>query len=212
MIDFVQKKFVESEAKVGGLVIYRKLEEKSQAWAGALIYHELIPGHHFQFSKVKENKNLTGFRGKVMFTSYAEGWAEYAATLAGEMGMYEEPMDEYGRCISDSFLTSRLVVDTGMNAFGWSLQEARDYMTENTFFSEFEINSETLRYSSDIPGQALGYKLGDTKILDLRQKAMDALGNKFNLKDFHDVVLDVGSIPLTALEYHVDRYIAEERS
>ena len=120
--------------------------------------------------------------------------------------------DEYGRCISDSFLTSRLVVDTGMNAFGWSLQEARDYMTENTFFSEFEINSETLRYSSDIPGQALGYKLGDTKILDLRQKAMDALGNKFNLKDFHDVVLDVGSIPLTALEYHVDRYIAEERS
>ena len=99
-----------------------------------------------------------------------------------------------------------------MNAFGWSLQEARDYMTENTFFSEFEINSETLRYSSDIPGQALGYKLGDTKILDLRQKAMDALGNKFNLKDFHDVVLDVGSIPLTALEYHVDRYIAEERS
>ena len=189
-----------------------KLEEKSQAWAGALIYHELIPGHHFQLSKVKENKNLTGFRGKVMFTSYAEGWAEYAATLAGEMGMYKEPMDEYGRCISDSFLTSRLVVDTGMNAFGWSLQEARDYMTENTFFSEFEINSETLRYSSDIPGQALGYKLGDTKILDLRQKAMDALGNKFNLKDFHDVVLDVGSIPLTALEYHVDRYIAEERS
>nr|MCS5574914.1 DUF885 domain-containing protein [Pseudomonadales bacterium] len=135
--------------------------------------------------------------------------AEYAATLAGEMGMYDEPMDEYGRCISDSFLTSRLVVDTGMNAFGWSLQEARDYMTENTFFSEFEINSETLRYSSDIPGQALAYKLGDTKILNLRQEAQDQLGDKFSLKDFHDVVLDVGSIPLTALEWHVDRYIAE---
>ncbi len=187
-----------------------KLEEKSQAWAGALIYHELIPGHHFQLSKVRESEDLTGFRSKVMFTSYAEGWAEYAATLAGEMGMYDEPMDEYGRCISDAFLTSRLVVDSGMNAFGWSLQQARDYMTQNTFFSEVEINSETLRYSSDIPGQALGYKLGDTKILELRERAQKALGNRFDIKEFHDVILDVGSIPLTALEWHVDQYIASE--
>ncbi len=187
-----------------------KLEEKSQAWAGSLIYHELMPGHHFQLSKVKENKDLTGFRGKVMFTAYAEGWAEYAAALAGDMGMYDEPMDEYGRCITDAFLTSRLVVDTGMNAFGWPLERAREYMTENTFFSEFEINSETLRYSSDIPGQALGYKLGDTKILELRQRAKDALGDRFDIKAFHDVILDVGSIPLTTLEWHVDQYIAAE--
>ena len=187
-----------------------KLEEKSQAWAGSLIYHELVPGHHFQLSKARENKDLTGFRGKVMFTAYAEGWAEYAATLAGEMGMYEDPMDEYGRCITDAFLTSRLVVDTGMNAFGWPLERAREYMTDNTFFSEYEINSETLRYSSDIPGQALGYKLGDTKILELRERAKDALRDKFDIKAFHDVILDVGSIPLTALEWHVDQYIAAE--
>ena len=97
-----------------------------------------------------------------------------------------------------------------MNAFGWPLEHAREYMTENTFFSEFEINSETLRYSSDIPGQALGYKLGDTKILELRQRAKDALGDRFDIKAFHDVILDVGSIPLTTLEWHVDRYIAAE--
>ena len=186
------------------------LEEKSQAWAGSLIYHELIPGHHFQLSKVRESDDLIGFRGKVMFTAYAEGWAEYAAGLAGEMGMYEDPLDEYGRCITDAFLTSRLVVDTGMNAFGWSLEKARAYMKEKTFFSEYEINSETLRYSSDIPGQALGYKLGDTKILELRDRVRQARGAAFDIKDFHDLILDVGSIPLTALEWHVEQSIRKE--
>ena len=126
------------------------------------------------------------------------------------MGMYEDPLDEYGRCITDAFLTSRLVVDTGMNAFGWSLEKARAYMKEKTFFSEYEINSETLRYSSDIPGQALGYKLGDTKILELRDRVRQARGAAFDIKEFHDLILDVGSIPLTALEWHVDQSIRKE--
>ena len=197
------------EGKAEGHYLFNptRLEEKSQAWAGALIYHELIPGHHYQISRQMENENLTGFRKRTMFTSYAEGWAEYAATIAGEMGMYENPLDAYGRCISDAFLTSRLVVDTGMNAFGWSLEKARDYMRQNTFFSESEICSETLRYSSDIPAQALAYKLGDTKIFEIRARAQQELGEAFDIRDFHDAVLDVGSIPLGALEWHMDRFI-----
>ena len=120
---------------------------------GALTYHELVPGHHLQLALQYENESLHPFRQYNCVTAYNEGWAEYAATLAGEMGMYEEPQERYGRLLTDGFFTSRLIVDTGMNALGWSLPQARDYMRKNSGLSEAEIQTESVRYSCDIPGQ-----------------------------------------------------------
>lgn len=171
---------------------------------GALNYHELVPGHHFHLATQDENETLHPLRRKSFINAFNEGWAEYAATLAGEMGMYPEPEERFGRLMMDAFLTSRLVVDTGMNAFGWPLEKARDYMRENAFMPETEIRSETVRYSCDIPGQALAYKLGDTVIHNAREKMRAALGNRFDIRDFHDAVLKPGALPLPMVERQVD--------
>lgn len=171
---------------------------------GALNYHELVPGHHFHLATQDENETLHPLRRKAFINAFNEGWAEYAATLAGEMGMYPEPEERFGRLMMDAFLTSRLVVDTGMNAFDWPLEKARDYMRENAFMPETEIRSETVRYSCDIPGQALAYKLGDTVIHDAREKMRAALGTRFDIRDFHDAVLKPGALPLPLLEQQVE--------
>ena len=188
-----------------------RLDDRSLIGAASLIYHELIPGHHFQIALQAENDKLPDIR-KYSFasTAYIEGWAEYAASLGFEMGVYEDPYDAYGRLVLESFLVSRLVVDTGLNALGWSLDEARDYMSEHTMMSETEIATETLRYSTDWPGQALAYKTGHYNIDRLRKKSQDALGDGFKLKEFHAVVLETGALPLDLLEWHVNWYIQEK--
>jgi uncharacterized protein (DUF885 family) len=175
---------------------------------GSLTYHELMPGHHLQFALQLENEALHPIRRYSFVTAYLEGWAEYAATLAGEMGCYMEPEEQYGRLMMDAFLTCRLVVDTGMNVMGWSLERARQYMREHTGMSDAEISSDSVRYSCDIPAQALAYKLGDTKILDLRDRMRGAKGSRFDLKDFHAAVLETGAVPLADLEWHLERLIS----
>lgn len=183
------------------------LSERSLLNAGALIYHELVPGHHFQINLAFENPDIPEFRRESFDTAFTEGWGEYAAGLAGEMGMYKDAYDLYGRLSMEMFVSVRLVVDTGMNALGWSRQRAVDYMKENAMESEAQILSETLRYSCDMPGQALAYKMGAMRILELREKARAALGPKFDIRKFHDWILASGSLPMTTLERHVQAFI-----
>jgi uncharacterized protein (DUF885 family) len=183
--------------------------QKTTLMMAALIYHELVPGHHFQLGLRNESTQLTGYRRNVGYTSYIEGWAEYASDLAGDMGMYADPYDRAGRLAMDLFLSSRLVVDTGMNALGWTRQRAMDYMRDHTLEADVQINTETLRYSTDMPGQALAYKMGSLKIRELRRKAEAALGAAFDLKKFHEHVLEAGPMPISVLEQHVQCFIRE---
>jgi uncharacterized protein (DUF885 family) len=169
----------------------------------ALNYHELVPGHHFHLASQRENGTLHPVRANAFFNAFNEGWAEYAATLAGELGMYEAPEERFGRMMMDAFLVSRLVVDTGMNALGWSLTQAREFMKENAFLSEPEICSESIRYSCDIPAQALAYKLGEYFLMDQRERMRSRLGNQFDLRDFHDAVLKPGGLPLQLVAENV---------
>ena len=125
--------------------------------------------------------------------------------------MYADPWDRAGRLMMDAFLSARLVVDTGMNALGWSRERATAYLRENTLESDAQIETETLRYSCDIPGQALAYKMGAKTIRDLREKARSALGTVFDIRRFHDAVLGSGSMPLAVLVWRIDRFIEEER-
>jgi uncharacterized protein (DUF885 family) len=188
-----------------------KLEERSLLTAASLTYHELVPGHHFQIALQLENQGLPLFRKNSYPTAFVEGWAMYASGLAEEMGGYADPYDLAGMIAQDLFLSSRLVVDTGMNSLGWTRQKAIDYMRENTFESDTQIGTETLRYAVDIPAQALAYKMGSGRIRELRRKAEGELGKKFDLRRFHDAVLGSGAMPMTVLEKHVDWWIGEEK-
>ena len=188
------------------------LSERPLMNAAALVYHEILPGHHFQFSLQLENTALPSFRRNSSQTAYSEGWGEYASRLAGEMGLLPDPYDRYGRLQMDMFLSCRLVVDTGMNAFGWSRDSASAYMLARVIESPTQIASETLRYSTDLPGQALGYKIGVLEFLRLREKAKQELGTRFDMRAFHEVVLSSGSLPMTVLAWKVDQWIAAERA
>jgi len=162
----------------------------------SLNYHELVPGHHFHLASQRENKVLHPIRANALFNAFNEGWAEYAATLAGELGMYQESEERFGRLMMDAFLACRLVVDTGMNALGWTLEQSRTFMRENAFMPEAEIRSESIRYSCDIPGQSLAYKLGEYFLMARREEMRARLGERFDLRDFHDAVLEPGGLPL----------------
>jgi uncharacterized protein (DUF885 family) len=187
-----------------------RLEERSLIGAAALIYHELIPGHHFQVALQSENRDLPAYRGDSWHDGFGEGWAEYASMLAEEMGMYRDPYDLYGRLAEESFMAARLVVDTGMNRLGWSRERASAFMREHTVASETEIATETLRYAVDMPGQALSYALGALEIRALRERARQQLGQRFDIRRFHAAVLEHGSMPLAVLGRHIDRFIEEE--
>jgi len=180
-----------------------RLNERNLLFAPALIAHELIPGHHFQIARQEENESLPSFRRENFDTAYIEGWGEYAATLGNEMGIYEDPYDRYGRLMMDMMLAVRLVVDTGMNAFGWPRERAASVMRENTLLSETEIATETLRYAVDMPAQALAYKIGSLKMLELRNGAQQQLGPRFDIRRFHEWIIGSGSMPLPILEEHV---------
>ncbi len=172
----------------------------------ALTYHELMPGHHLHLGLQLENTSLPELRQRTLINAFNEGWGEYAATLAGEMGMYTQPEEQYGRLMMDAFLTCRLVVDTGMNALGWTLEQARAYLREYSGMSDAEINSETIRYSCDIPAQSLAYKLGDDYFVMLRDEMRARVGkDAFDIRDFHTAVLSAGSLPLPLVADNVRR-------
>ncbi len=180
-----------------------ELDKRSQIRAAAITYHELLPGHHFQCLLAAEDETLPKVCRFHFNTAYADGWAEYAADLANEMGLYND-YDLYGRYLWDLILCTRLVVDTGMNALGWSLEKARRFMSENTTLVESEIITESLRYVME-PGQALAYKMGSLKMHELRKNYEAQKGEYFNIKDFHQRVLEMGSIPLNVVEENVNR-------
>lgn len=173
-----------------------------------LAYHEGIPGHHFQISTALGLKDLPLIRQQTLYTAYAEGWALYAEQLAAEIGMYkDDPWGDLGRLQNELLRATRLVVDTGIHSQGWSREQAIDYMVNATGMPPGDVTTEVERYMA-FPGQACAYKVGQLKILELREKARTALGPKFNLKDFHAVVLENGGVPLTLLEQLVDEWIA----
>ncbi len=184
-------------------------ESRSLVMTPAIIYHELIPGHHFQIMLRREDARLSPYRRAQMHTAFTEGWGMYSSDLADEMGMYDDPYARAGWLAMDLFLSSRLVVDTGMNALGWSRDRAMAFMREHTLESDVQIDTETLRYSSDMPAQALAYKLGARKIHELRRQVETAQGATFDIRRFHAYLLDHGSMPLGVLDAHIACYLTE---
>ena len=177
----------------------------------ALSLHEAIPGHHFQIALQQELKDLPAIRRFGHFTAYIEGWALYAEKLGLEMDFYQDPYRNFGRLIYEIWRACRLVVDTGLHAKGWTRQQAIDFMTENSSLTLHNIRTEIDRYIA-WPGQALAYKIGELKIQELRKKAENNLGENFDLREFHDVLLTNGSLPLNILEEMVESYIKTTKS
>ncbi len=175
-----------------------------------LAYHEGVPGHHFQIAIAQELEGLPFIRKMGGFTAYSEGWALYAEQLAWELGFQNKPEDNIGRLQAELFRAVRLVVDTGIHHKRWTREQSIDYMKANTGMTQSDVVSEIERYIV-MPGQATSYKIGMMKILELRERAKTQLGDKFNLADFHDVVLKNGPVPLSILERLVDGYIKEKK-
>jgi len=171
-----------------------------------LFLHEAIPGHHFQMSLQQENTNLPNFRRYNWFGAYGEGWALYTESLGKELGLYNDPYQYLGMLNDEIHRAIRLVVDTGMHSKGWTREQAIQYSLNNEAESEASITSEVERYMA-IPGQALSYKIGQLKIMELRQKATKELGTKFDIKKFHAMVLESGVMPLALLENKINTWI-----
>ncbi len=198
-------------ARPKGIYYYnaRRPQRTSMLAAGALICHELIPGHHFQIALQQENAALPDIR-RYDFSAvgFCEGWGEYAAQLGWEMGVYETPYDQAGRIMQDLMVSARLVVDTAMNALGWSRERAMAYLRENLTLDEAQIESESLRYSADIPGHALAYKTGELTFLEIREQARKRLGAAFDIREFHEWAIGSGAMTLDTLRGHVEHEIS----
>ncbi|WP_100643830.1 DUF885 domain-containing protein [Alteromonas facilis] len=177
----------------------------------AIAYHEGNPGHHMQISIAQELEGVPTFRTQQFFNAYVEGWALYSELLAKEMGAYENPYSDFGRMVTEMWRAIRLVVDTGIHAKGWTEQQAIEYFQQNSPVPIGQIQSEVRRYFV-WPGQATGYKIGMIKILELREKAQQALGDKFDIRQFHDIVLGGGAVPLPILERLIDEWIASKQA
>jgi uncharacterized protein (DUF885 family) len=175
-----------------------------------LSLHEAVPGHHFQFARGLELPDAPMFRRTAYFVAYGEGWGLYAEQLGYDMGLYDDPYDRMGQLAYEMWRAVRLVVDTGMHAKGWSREQAIAYFKDNAPKTDQDIVNEIDRYIGT-PGQALAYKIGQLKISELRTRAEQALGPKFDLRDFNDAVLETGSVPLETLERHIDAWIAARR-
>lgn len=171
--------------------------------AGPLVLHELIPGHHFQLNLTSENRALPELRRHTTLPAYSEGWGDYSSSLGEEMGAYRDDYDRYALLAQEMHQSVRLVVDTGMHAMHWGRAKAKEYMRQHELESETQIESESLRYSMGTPAQALAYRTGSREILELRHRAEKALGQKFDLREFHAWVLDSGPMPLEVLEWHI---------
>ena len=176
-----------------------------------IAYHEGLPGHHMQISIAQELTGIPTFRTQAGYTAYSEGWGLYSETLAKEMGGYQDPYSEFGRLTSEIWRAIRLVVDTGMHSKGWTEEQAVAYFLENSSIPEAAVRSEVRRYLVN-PGQATSYKIGMIKILELRARAKEQLGDKFDIRAFHDVVLGGGALPLAILEQRVDQWIAATKA
>ncbi len=176
----------------------------------AITYHEGVPGHHFQIAKAQELSDLPTFRKFTSYSAFTEGWALYSEQLAGEMGFFKDPYYNFGRLQDEIWRSVRLVVDTGIHHKRWTRQQAIDYFTENTPISPQDIVTEVERYFV-LPGQALSYKMGMIKILELRAKAQAALGDAYDIRDFHSAVLDQGFLTLGMLEDQVNAYIEAKK-
>ena len=175
----------------------------------ALSFHEAVPGHHLQIALAQEMTNVHPLRRFTELNAFVEGWALYSERLGLEAGFYQDPYSDFGRLSFEMWRACRLVVDTGIHALGWTRDEAVVYMGKHTALSPHNIESEVDRYIS-WPGQALGYKLGELKIRELRAKAEKKLGDEFDLREFHDVILRNGSVPLDVLGDVVEAYLKEK--
>lgn len=176
----------------------------------ALTLHEAVPGHHLQISLAREQTSLPEYRRNFYTSAFGEGWGLYAEYLGIEMGFYQDPYSDFGRLTYEMWRAARLVVDTGMHTMGWSRQQAIDFLASNTALSMHNVTTEIDRYIS-WPAQALSYKLGELTIKKLRKEAQQQLGHDFDLREFHDVVLRNGSVPLSILEQQVASYIQRKK-
>ena len=176
----------------------------------ALTAHEAVPGHHLQMALNSElSIEIPSFRRSLYLSAYGEGWGLYTEALAGEMGIYTTPYERFGQLTYSMWRACRLVIDTGIHAFGWSKEQAVEFMTANTALSFHEINTEVDRYISS-PGQALAYKVGELKISELRQKTENALGDQFDIREFHNIILQKGTLTLPLMEEEIAAYIKQE--
>jgi len=175
-----------------------------------LFAHEAVPGHHLQIARAIELKDRPMFRRSAFYVAYVEGWALYAETLGDQLGLYQDPYSRFGHLQAQAFRAARLTVDTGIHALGWTRAQAIDWMTERTGFARPTVVAEVDRYYV-WPAQALGYMIGELKIIELRDRARAALGERFDIRRFHMAVLDTGAVPLSVLERAIDEWIAGEK-
>ena len=185
-----------------------KPESRPKYEIPVLTVHEAVPGHHFQISIAQELENVPKFRKYQGITAFVEGWGLYSEELGEFMGIYDDPYDKFGQLTYDMWRAIRLVVDTGMHYMDWTREDAINLFIENSAKSKLDIENEVDRYIA-WPGQALAYKIGQLKILELRNKAERVLGDKYDIKDFHHEVLKRGSLPLELLEFYIDEWINE---
>jgi uncharacterized protein (DUF885 family) len=176
----------------------------------ALTLHEAVPGHHLQISLNSELENLPSYRQNAYISAFGEGWGLYSEWLGLEVGFYQDPYSNFGRLTYEMWRAARLVVDTGMHMFGWSREQAMNFMKDNTALSLHNVKTETDRYIS-WPAQALSYKIGELTIKRLRKEAEESLGDKFDVREFHHQILKNGSVPLSILEQQIALYIAETK-
>ncbi len=188
-----------------------KLEARPKWEMEALTMHEAVPGHHLQISIAQELQGLPEFRKNSSFTAFVEGWALYSESLGEEMGFYKDPYAKFGQLTYEMWRAVRLVVDTGLHSMGWTRQQAIDFFAANAAKTEQDITVEVDRYIV-WPGQALGYKMGQLKIRDLRAQATRQLGARFDIRKFHDLVLGEGALPLESLEKRVQAWISSSRT